>query len=40
MQVRTLFLGVGLALGLAGSAAAQTIVDGSSLDEILNIAKG
>ena len=40
MQLKTLFLGVGLALGLAGPAAAQTIVDGSTIDEILNLAKG
>lgn len=40
MQLRTVFLGLGLALGLGASAQAQTIVDGSNVDEILNIAKG
>ena len=38
MQLKTLFLGAGLALALAGPAAAQT-VDGASVDEILTIAK-
>jgi hypothetical protein len=38
MQLKTLFLGAGLALALAGPAAAQT-VDGASVDEILAIAK-
>jgi hypothetical protein len=40
MQLRTAILGVGLALGLAAPAAAQDIIDGASIDEILNIAKG
>lgn len=40
MQLRTAILGLGLALGLAAPAAAQDIVDGASIDEILNIAKG
>jgi hypothetical protein len=40
MQLKSMILGAALALGLAGAAAAQDIVDGSMVDEILNIAKG
>jgi len=40
MQFRSLFAGAGLALCLAASAQAQTVVDGSNVDEIVNLAKG
>jgi len=40
MQLKSMILGAALALGLAGTAAAQDIIDGSMTDEILNIAKG
>lgn len=40
MQPRSLLLGFGLAIGLAGAAHGQTVIDGSSVDEILNLAKG
>lgn len=39
MQLKSLILGVGLTLGLAGSAAAQTILNGSNVDEIAALAK-
>jgi hypothetical protein len=40
MQLKSMILGATFALGLAGTAAAQDIVDGSMVDEILAIAKG
>ncbi len=40
MQVRSLILGSALVAGLAGGVQAQTIVDGASVDEILNLARG
>jgi hypothetical protein len=40
MQLRTVLFGAGLALAVSGPAAAQTVLDGSSVDEILNVAKG
>lgn len=40
MKLRTLMTGAVLVLGTAASAQAQTILDGNSVDEILNIARG
>lgn len=39
MQLKTVILGAGLALGLAAPSSAQTVVDGNSVDDILTIAK-
>jgi hypothetical protein len=39
-MLRSLVLGGALLIGFAGSAQAQTIVDGAAVDEILNIARG
>ena len=40
MQLKSMILGAAFALGLAGTAAAQEIIDGSMVDEILAVAKG
>lgn len=40
MQVRSLVLATALALGTVFSVQAQEVIDGSNVDEILNIARG
>ena len=40
MNLKTLVLGGAIALGTALAAQAQTVIDGSQPDEILNIARG
>ncbi len=40
MHFKSLFLGAALALGVAFSAGAQELLDGTHVDEIVNIARG
>lgn len=40
MHLKSLLLGAAMVGGFAASAQAQTVVDGASVDEILNIARG